>query len=95
MTCLGHLICVFLSHKNLSIFDTKTYKSYKCVYVYIHVCDTGFEYTFSKHQYQKPESWTPCYFRQVRRMESCVQWLVQLDEISWNVVKLLFQGIDK
>ncbi len=32
----------------------------------------------------------PFNFRQVRRVESCVLWLVQLDEISWIVVKLLF-----
>lgn len=38
VTCFGHLICVFLSHKNVSIFDTETYKSCKCEYVYIHVC---------------------------------------------------------
>ena len=73
----------------MSIFDTETYKSCKCGYVYIHVCDTGFEYTFSKHQYQKPESWTLCYFRQVRRMESCVQWLVQLGTWSSCCFKVL------
>lgn len=55
VTCFGHLICVFLSHKNVSIFDTETYKSCKCEYVYIHVCVW---YRLWIHFFQTPVSKT-------------------------------------